>query len=162
AANSGHEFQAVLDRVELANRRADLFRLTAHQRRRTDGRENIFDVVRSLERHFGNRHDLAHILATKGNPPVLYECSPLQLPLAAEPESLRARATGEVDASRIIGIQNRKVILLLILEDVGFGVDIGLESPVAIQMVGSNVQHDGNFRTKAADGLELKTRDLEH
>ena len=65
------------------------------------------------------------------------------------------------DAGGIVGIQHREILRLLVLKDARLGVGVGLERAVAVEVVGRNVEHNRNFRTKRLDRLQLETGDLE-
>ena len=65
-------------------------------------------------------------------------------------------------ASGVIGIQDREVVGLLILEDAGFGVHIGSEGAMTIQVIRRDVQDHSDFGTKGLNGLELETGDFEN
>ena len=64
-------------------------------------------------------------------------------------------------AGGIVGIEDREILSLLILEDAGLGVGVGLERAVAVEVVGRNVEHHRNFWTKRLDRLQLEARYLE-
>ena len=83
--------------------------------------------------------------------------------LAAEPEQLRACATRPSSARGwIVSVQNGEIVRLLVFENARFGVDVIRESLVAVEMVGRDVEDDGDARTKVDDGLQLKAGDFEN
>ena len=82
--------------------------------------------------------------------------------LAAEPEDLRPGSAGQSRAGGIVGIQHREIFRLLVLEDARLGVRIGLERAMAVEVVGRDVEHHGNFRTKGLDRLQLEARYFQH
>src|SRR5262249_52084124 len=60
------------------------------------------------------------------------------------------------------GIQDGKIVEALVFKDSRLGVDISFESAVAIKMVGSNIQQDGDLGAESTNGLELETRHFKH
>src|SRR5262249_18694262 len=150
-------FEAVLDRFEILNRLADLRRLAAHEHSGANARQHVFPVVRTFERDFADQPDLALAVGVaKQDLAVANPRALLHFLLAAEPEHLRPRAFAERVAGRVILVQNGEVVGLLVFEDPGFRVHVGLEGAVAIQMVGSNVQNDCDFWPKSLNGFELE------
>ena len=102
------------------------------------------------------------LASRKKNPAIADVRALLHLFLAAEPEDLRPRPAGQSGAGGIVGIQDREILRLLILKDARLGVGVGLESAVAVEVVGRDVEHDGNFWTKCLNRLQLETRYFQH
>ena len=69
---------------------------------------------------------------------------------------------GHVDAGRIVRIENREVIRLLVLEDARLGIHVSLERAMAIEMVRRDVQNDRNFRAESLNRFQLKTGNFQH
>ncbi len=79
--------------------------------------------------------------------------------LAAEPENfgLGRHALGDF---RIVGVEQRDVLFELIFKHTHFGAGVFLESYVAVEMIGREIQEHANFRAKGIDGFELKAADF--
>ncbi len=92
----------------------------------------------------------------------MHECSLLHLPLAAEPEHLRASAPGHLHASGIIRIQNRKIFRVLVFKQPRLRVHISLKCPMPVEMIGRNVEHNPNLRPETANGFELEAGNFQH
>ena len=69
---------------------------------------------------------------------------------------------GQSGAGGIICIQDCEIFRLLVLKDARLGVGVGLERAVAVEVIGRDVEHHRNSRTKRLDRLQLETRYLEH
>jgi hypothetical protein len=69
--------------------------------------------------------------------PAIADARPLlYLSLTAEPEDLRPGAAGQSAAGGIVGIQDREIFSLLILENARLRVRVGFECAVAVEVVG--------------------------
>src|ERR1051326_2910907 len=146
--------QAVLNRFETVDRLADLIRLDAQQSTGANCRQNILDVVQTLQRDLGGEHDfLNSIWAAEEESSILQEGSLIDFLFPAEPEHLRLGAIRKLRASRIVEIQHGKVVRLLVLKDARFGVGVGFESTMAIEMVRSDVENDRDFWPEGLDGF---------
>ncbi len=143
--------------------RADLFRCASHQCTRTHRGQHIFEIVRSLQRNLGDgENGLQRSIPSKNNLAVANECSRFHFALAAEPEHLGASTSGKFNAGGIVRIEHGEIVRLLILKDARLGVDVSRKCPMAIEVVGSHVEHDRNFGAKAGDRFQLKTRNLQN
>src|SRR4029077_10797183 len=107
---------------------------------------------------FRQRHDLAFALPIpETDMRAAGKRSSFNLFLSAEPEQLRARTSRQSSGGGVVGIQDGEVILTLIFEDALLGVDVIVESLVAIEMVGRDVENHCDSRPKFNDGFQLKT-----
>src|SRR6266576_705508 len=155
--------QAMLNRLEVANGLADLVRRNPHQGAGANRCQNVLHVVRAFQADLTDQHDLALANAiTKKDAAVVDVSALLDLLLSAEPEDLSARPIWQSQASGIVFVEDNVVGGLLIFEDAGFGVDVGLECAVAIEMIGSDVQNYRNLGPEGLDGFQLKAGDFEH
>ena len=68
---------------------------------------------------------------------------------------------GHLDTGGIVGVQHGEVFRALIFENAGLGVGVGGERAMPVEMVRSDVEHDGNSRAKGLNGLKLKAGDFE-
>ena len=119
--------------------------------------------MRALQRNLGGQHDFSLTARiAKENLAIANKCALLHFFLSAEPENLRPGAAGQFHAGGIVGVQDGKIVGLLILEDAGLGVSIGSKCAMAVQVVRGDVQHHGNLRTKCLDGFELKAGNFKH
>src|SRR5438034_2473908 len=99
---------------------------------------------------------------TKQNSPVTHERSLPHLILPAEPENLRSCSAGQCNADRIVGVQNRKVVCLLVFKDAGFSINVGFESAMPIEVVRRNIEHHGNLGPESLNRLKLEAGDLQN
>src|ERR1700756_5922040 len=108
--------------------------------------------MRALERDLGDLQDFALTLGiAEEDIAIAHPCALLHFFLATEPEDLRPGASTQSNAGRIVGVQHSEIASLLVLENSGLGIRINLECSVAIQMVGRDVQHDGNLRAEGVN-----------
>ena len=98
----------------------------------------------------------------KMNIPIANERSLFHLALAAEPENLGACSRSEFDTRCIVRVEHGKVVGCLVLENARLRIHVVSKRTMTVKMVGRYIQHNSNFGVKAADGFELKTRNLEH
>src|SRR6266496_39710 len=98
--------------------------------------------------------------ATQMNAALSNERTLLDFALAAEPENLCLGLPGHLDAGGIIGVEDGKVVRPLVLEEAGLSIRISFKGAMAVEVIGSDVQHHGNLRAKLANGLQLKARNF--
>ncbi len=109
------------------------------------------------------RHDLQIVAVfAPEDLAVAHERAALDFLLAAEPVHLRAGLAGQTGASGIVSVQDRVILRRLVLEDPRLGQHVGVEAVVAVEMVGRDVEDDGDFGMEALDALELEAGDLQH
>src|SRR5208337_4998498 len=157
ACEPGHELQPVLDGFENSDSMADLFGLATDEDTDRNSRQRVFQIVRSFQRYFGQRHDFAFAMAIPEiDMRAANKGSFFNRLFSAEPEQLRAGALRQSSGSRIIGIEDGEIIRPLVLEDARLGVDVIDKSLVAIKVVGRDVQNHRDPRAKLNNRLQLK------
>jgi hypothetical protein len=83
------------------------------------------------------------------------ECSLLHMLFAAEPKHLRARRRIR-RAGPIVGVQDRKVLLGLILENARFSGSISRQRLVAVQVIWRQIQEHRDLRLEIFDQFKLE------
>src|SRR5579884_1242567 len=163
AVDGGHVLEAVLDGFEFLHGFADAVGLAADQRPYADGREDIFQIVRTLEANLTDGHDF-HVISF--GPPedfaVTHEGALVHFFLAAEPEFLRFADRPQLHAGGVVRVENSEVAGSLVLKNPRLGRDVGLKRVVAVEVVGRDVQDYGYFSVEGINGFELEARDFEH
>ena len=81
----------------------------------------------------------------------------------AKAENLRGAAwCARFHTSRIVAIENRPVVAVLVLEQPRLGAAVFVEIAIAIEMVVGEVEMDADVRLEVLDAFELVARDLDH
>jgi len=80
---------------------------------------------------------------------------------AAEVQNWALGAAGQRVRSGIVGIEDAEIGCVLILENAGFGFDVGFEGAVAVEMIRRDIEDRRNEGAKRLDSFELKAGDFE-
>src|SRR4029077_16104101 len=124
------------------------------------GRKNVFQIVRAGERNFvAIENFFFFIVSAKNEFSIRYKSTLLNIGLPAEPENLGARRN-DCAACHIVQIEDRRVLLDLVLENSSFGSSVSIKRLVAVQMVWRKVQQNSDARAKCFDQFELKAAEL--
>ena len=120
--------------------------------------------MRTFQRNFGDLQDLAlrSRSVAEHNIAVAHPRALLHFFLPTKPEDLRAGSCGHSYADGVVGIENGEVARLLVFENARFRVDVHFERSMTVEVIWSNVQHDGNFWTERLNRFQLKARNLKH
>src|SRR4029077_9453289 len=103
-------------------------------------------IVRARQRNFtGIKNFFLVASASEDDLSATNECSLLHILLAAEPKHLRARRRIR-RAGTIVGVQDRKVLLGLILENAGFSGSISRQRLVSVQVIWRQIQEHRDLR----------------
>ena len=118
--------------------------------------ENIFEVVRSGKRNFGDLHH-EFFLAVVHEHNVFAEGTGalVNALLAAEPEQLRL-ARRQFHRGRVVGIQDGRVKFGLLPENARFRSSVSFDGFVAVEVVGRKIQKNGDVRAKSVRQFQLK------
>jgi len=84
------------------------------------------------------------------------ECALADHPIAAEPEDARAGTGGRAGGGVIIGVEDESVVVRLGGEDTLLGGDVILKAAVAVEVIGRDVEDDGDAGAEALGGLQLE------
>ena len=137
-----HGFE-VLDGV------ADLLRRTAGKHADANGGEDIFEIVRALERDFGTSMIIGRSPAiAKEDLAVADEGSVLTSFLRLNQIDLRARAAASATVVGSSALSTAKSLGALVFEDARLGADIVRQGVVAVEMIGRDVED----QRRCADG----------
>src|ERR1700690_1122984 len=89
SVDGGYVLQSVLDCLKVADCFADSVRLAAQQGADADRSQNVFHVMPTLQRNFGDQHNLSLTTAiAEEDAPIVDEGSLLPFSRPAEPEHL--------------------------------------------------------------------------
>src|SRR5882724_5836750 len=158
--NFRDEFDTMLDATKGVNCFRDLRGLHPGKPSCYRGRKNVFQIVRARERNFVAIENFFFFIASAKNEfSMRYKSALLNIGLPAEPKNLRARRN-DFAACRVIQIEDRRVLLDLVLENPSFGSSVSTKGLVAVQMVRRKVQQNSDARTKCFDHFELKAAEL--
>src|SRR6267154_1555923 len=158
--NFRDEFDAMLDASKGVHCFRDLQGRHPSKPSRYRGRQNVFQIVRAGERNFvAIENFFFFIVSAKNEFSIGHKSALFDMGLPAEPKNLRARRN-DFAACRIIQIEDRRVLLDLVLENPSFGSSVSAKRLVAVQMVWRKVQQNSDARTKCFDQLELKAAEL--
>ena len=109
-----------------------------------------------------SEHQPVPSVSPENNAAIANECSRFHFPWRLNQNTCAASAPGKLHAGRIVRVQHGEIVGMLVLENTGLGVDVSRKCPMAIQVVGRDVEHDRNSGTKTRNRLQLETRNLEH
>src|SRR5262252_493971 len=112
--------------------------------------------MRALQRNLSDRHNrlsLRSLAWYKDDALSIHKRTLLDRPTRAEPEDLRFGLRGDHLGQLVFGIQHKEVVGLLVLSYPRLHRRIILKAAVPVQMVGRNVQHHCDPRTKLLDRL---------
>src|SRR5579872_730322 len=147
--------------MEFVHCLANARRLHIAESSNTNCGQHVLQVVCPFESDIGNEHDfLLPVAIAKQNAGITNICPLLDLFLTAKPEDLRMSSLCQPHARGIVGIENHEVVGPLIFEDARLGICINRESSVAVEMIGSDIEHYCNPRAKVLDRFQLKTGNL--
>ncbi len=154
----------MFDGFECSHRRPNCFTGDVREPRRTHRREHIFYIVRTHQRDFCNRHYRLRRRAlsrAKEDRFTVHKRTLFYLP-PAEPEDLRPGLGRNPLCRFVVGIQHQKIFLCLVLRDARFGRGIVFKTPMAIEMIRCDVQHQRHPRPKLFDRFQLKAGNFQH
>lgn len=164
AADVADELQAVLDGLEGLHGLADGFGGDAGEACGGDGGEDVFDVVRAAQVDVGEGEDrfgCAGFGGEEDDAVAVDEGALFDAADAAEPEDLGVGLGGDHLGRFVFGVEDEEVGGGLVFGDASLGGGVVLEVAVAVQVVGCDVEHEGDVGVEAADGFELEGGDFE-
>ena len=147
-------------RLELVDRLLHPLRCGPREPRDGDGGEQVLEVVAPDE---AGPNEVVSLLASRGEPErdaAVHAEGPVRAGGHAERDDLRCEAAREVPRRRVVAVQDREVVRLLTCEQAGLGRDVPLERPVAVEMIGGDVQEAADPGPKALHPFELEARHL--
>ena len=152
----------MLDRLESSHGLANGFRRAPRQAGQADGCQNVFEIVRALQRDFRDRKNFTVCaFFSKENLFVADERSGCHLVTAAEMQHRARDVAGELVGGGIVCVEDAVVFRFLIFKNAGFGINVGLERAMAVEMIGRDIEDAGNKRPKRLRGLKLEAGDFE-
>src|SRR6185369_10342164 len=141
----------MLDGLELIDRPANLFRLDSSEHSDANRCENIFKVMRALQRNLSHGHDLDSFRVLKEDIAAANERSPLNFLNSAEPEDLWLETATHLRRDFVIEIQHSEIVRRLVFENTRLGRSVVLHRTMAIEVIGRDIQNDGDLRTEGLD-----------
>src|SRR5258708_24355058 len=146
--NFRDEFDTMFDASKGVNCFRDLRGLRPDKSSRYRGRKNVFQIVRAGERNFvAIENFFFFIVPAKNEFSIRYKSALLNIALPAEPKNLRARRN-DFAACRIIQIEDRRVLLDLVLENPSFGSRVSTKRLVAVPIVWRKVHPNSDTPTQ--------------
>ena len=135
---------------------------TPEPERAGGGGQDVLDVVLAAQADLGQRADLLDVaVEPRHDPAVTDEDAVGELAPPAEPDARRARCARPARAAAgSSALSTAQSVGRLVAEDPGLGVRDRPRTSVAIEVVGRDVEHGGDPRLEALDGLELEARHL--
>src|SRR6185369_862558 len=118
--------------------------------------------MRALQRNLSHGHDLDSFRVLKEDIAAANERSPLNFPYSAEPEDLWLETATRLRRDFVIEIQHSEIVRRLVFENTRLGRSVVLHRTMAIEVIGRDIQNDGDLRTEGLDRFQLKTRNLKH
>src|SRR5271156_904543 len=161
----GHEFKPVFYGAKALDSNADLIGRDSGETGSADGGEDVFDIVLAFERDGGCLEDeFGRRLfgSAEINCAVVDEGSLAHNAFAAEPEDTRLGADGGTRGHIVVGIKDENIVGGLVGEDALLGSDVILKAAMAIEVIGRDVEDDGNVGMELRSGFKLEAGDLEH
>jgi hypothetical protein len=156
----GDARQPVRQGLDLVDRRLHRRGLRAREPRDRDRGEDVLDVVAARE---PRPAEGVALLGRVGQPergePLAGEGSAGHR-ARAERHDARAHAGGRAPCLRVVAVHDRVVVRLLRREDPRLRLAVLGERPVAVQVIGRDVQETRDARPEALDPLELEARHL--
>ena len=164
AGNVSNKLETMLDRVEDLDCLGDGFLRNTGELCRADGGQHILDIVVALQRNAAHRHnwfETGLLIGAEGDVAIEQRCALANDLAAAEPVDLRLRTARRLLHARVVSIEYQVVFTRLRGEDALLCERIVFEGAVAIEMVGRDVQDDGDLWTEELDCLQLEAGNLE-
>src|ERR1035437_10192738 len=163
AVARGNVLQAMLDGLKLLDGRANYTGRHASLTRGNHRGQHILHVVRALKWNSAQRHYLfrGRIFSGAVDYIPLFEPGSLRDGmLNREPENPGHRARGGFFAGGVVGVQHQAVLEGLRGKDALFNRAIVFKAAMTVQVVGGDVENDGDGGMELLGGFELEAGDL--
>ena len=156
----------MLDGLELLDGVANGFGGGSGEARGADRGQHILDVVLALEGNLAEGHDRSQSARPRvsaiDDVAVLDPCALLDRVLQRKPIDRGVGTGGGGGGADVVGVQHHEVVRVLRGKDALLGQRVVLESAVAVEVVGRDVEDDGDVGMELLRAFELKAGNLEH